>query len=173
VFAVLSLFVPSPLLAQAAVPEALSRLRPGQSVRVTTHDGRRREARFHTFSQAPPGLRLLEGPAPLAVAEIDSLWVRTTSVRTGAYVGALAAGIPSLGFWWWVCNEVGDGGGCVESEVVVGLSLAGAAVGAGLGALIGSSIPRWQLRYVRTRPDAGRNTPPGDEFRIGFTFSLY
>ena len=85
---------------------------------------------------------------------IDSLWLRRTGEGRGELIGAAALGIPSVLFWTWVSTVVAEGTGCDARDAVAGSSLAGAAIGAGVGALIGSGSVRWELRYARPRGSA-------------------
>jgi hypothetical protein len=145
--------LPTALPAQDSLPAPLARLKPGQRIRLLIVDGPRLEARIAGFTSDPAALRLTADSA-VPLAAIDSLWQRRTRAGTGAWIGAAALGVPSVIFWGWFCNAVSEGTGCDAWNVVAGLSLAGAAVGAGLGALIGSGVVRWELRYARPRGSA-------------------
>ena len=163
---VLLAILPTALSAQDSLPAPLARLKPGQRIRLLIVDGPRLEAWFAGLTSAPAALRL-SADSVIALADIDSLWQRRTRAGTGAWVGAAALGVPSVIFWGWFCNAVSEGTGCDAWNVVAGLSLAGAAVGAGVGALIGSGVVRWELRYARPRGSALWR-PPGDgELRVG------
>ena len=163
---VLLAILPTALPAQDSLPAPLARLKPGQRIRVLTVDGARVDARIAGFTNEPAVLRLAADSA-VPLAAIDSLWQRRTRAGTGAWIGAAALGVPSVIFWGWFCNAVSEGTGCDAWNVVAGLSLAGAAVGAGVGALIGSGVVRWELRYARPRGSALWR-PPGDgELRVG------
>jgi hypothetical protein len=65
------------------------------------------------------------------------------------------------------CELSSDGLGCQDGELVALGTLAGAGVGAGLGALVGSAFPRWRLRYART--DIAMRLRPTTR---GITFSV-
>ena len=161
------LAIPAALPAQDSLPAPLARLKPGQRIRVLTVDGARLEARIAGLTSEPAAVRLDATDSLVPLTAIDSLWQRRTRAGTGAWVGAAALGVPSVIFWGWFCNAVSEGTGCDAWNVVAGLSLAGAAVGAGVGALIGSGVVRWELRYARPRGSALWR-PPGDgELRVG------
>jgi hypothetical protein len=101
------------------------------------------------------------------LAAIDSPLAAPHAGGARRRIGAAALGVPSVIFWGWVCNAVSEGTGCDAWNVVAGLSLAGAAVGAGVGALIGSGVVRWELRYAQPRGSAHWR-PRGDgDLRVG------
>jgi hypothetical protein len=157
---------PAALAAQDSLPAPLARLETGQRIRLRTVDGRLLEARVAAPSLAPLGLRLA-ADSLVSLTAIDSLWVRRTRAGTGAWIGAAVLGVPSALFWGWVCTAVAEGTGCDEWDLVVGLTLAGAAVGAGAGALIGSRSVRWEFSYARPRGSALRVRPGHGELRFG------
>ena len=142
--------LPAALASQDSVPLGLQRLRSGHHVRLLTVEGGRLEGSLDRLTSEPPALQLRTLNPPALVSTIDSLWVRRSRAGKGAWIGALVLGVPSAIFWTGVCGAVSDNQGCDALGVVAGLTLAGAAVGAGLGALIGSTSTRWELRYVRS-----------------------
>jgi hypothetical protein len=158
--------LPTALPAQDSLPAPLAQLKPGQRIRLLTVEGRRLEARIAGLMSDPAGLQLVADSA-IPLAAIDSLWRRRTRAGTGALIGAAAVGVPSVIFWGWFCNAVSEGTGCDAWNVVAGLSLAGAAVGAGVGALIGSGVVRWELRYARPRGSAHWRARGDGELRVG------
>jgi hypothetical protein len=108
---------------------------PGSLTALDTHDGR----------------LVLGAPVrSLALAQIDSLWIRRDRVRAGAVVGGVAAGSAMFAFTSSVCFT---GIGCLASGPgdtvgarwrVVGLSTVVATVaGALTGAAIGRFVRRW------------------------------
>ena len=159
--------LPAQLLGQDSLPPQLRGLKPGQRVRLRTVAGQLLEAPVARPTTDPAGLQLAAADSTIALAAIDSLWLRHTKAGTGAWIGAVALGIPSVVFWSWVCTAVAEGTGCDAWDVVAGLSLAGVAVGAGVGALIGSGSVRWELRYARP-PGSALRLPRGDgQLRLG------
>lgn len=152
----LSLFalglVPLPLGAQDSLPTELRRLKPRHRIQLLTIGGERVNGTLGRIGGAPPTLHFESRDTGVPVATIDSLWVRRSRAGRGAWIGALALGIPSAIFWTSFCNAVAEGTGCDAFDVVGALTLAGAGVGAGAGALIGSASHHWVLRYARARP---------------------
>ena len=119
-------------------------LRAGQTVRVWLPDGQRFEAQLVGVDSSPLVLRFGQSPQFVPISSIDSLWLRRTSAGRGAIIGGIVLGATSVAFWTWACYEMSEGNGCHEWGYVVGLSAGGAAIGALLGAGIGSLFPRWQ-----------------------------
>jgi hypothetical protein len=116
-------------------------LRAGQTVRVRLSDGRRFEARLVGVDSSPLVLRFRQSPHVVPSSSIDSLWLRRSSTGRGALIGGIVLGAVSLPFWTYACYIAG----CLRSwGVVVALTGGSAAIGAGLGAGIGSLFPRWQ-----------------------------
>ena len=128
---------------------AIHTLRDSQMVRLHTSALARREGRL--LSHDENDLMLAQGTDSLlniSVRDVDSLWVRGTSWKTGALIGSVlgaAAGVVlGLGV-----SELG----CESTDCgpAAGAGLAGGAiVGAGgalLGALIGSAFPKWHSRW--------------------------
>lgn len=144
----LALSLPPQLPAQGAVPETLRSIRPGETLRLSTADGRHIEGRFATLGFTPTGLSLREHPQPVPLTLIDSLWVRSSATRTGAIIGTLAFGIPAAVLSSWACTTIGDGT-CRGWYLIPGMTLTGASIGFALGAGLGSGRVRWHLRYVR------------------------
>ncbi len=160
-------FVPLPLGAQDSVPEELRRLKPRHRIQLLTAGGDRLEGTLGRIGGVPPTLRFESRDAGIPVAAIDSLWVRRSRAGRGAWIGALALGIPSAVFWTSFCNAVAEGTGCDAFDVVGALTLAGAGVGAGAGALIGSASQRWVLRYARSRNSAPGRGLSGHRLDLG------
>lgn len=132
----------APLNAQTALDTVLNRLRPGQTIRVSTRDQGRVEYRF--------------GSRDIAVTSIDSLWVRGRSTATGAIVGGLTLAAVSFAIVSGACDPGADCSG-VEVPAAMAVGLVGGAL---LGALIGSTMPRWRLRYASKGPAIGLQWNP-------------
>jgi len=93
------------------VASLLPALRPGQTVRVRTNDGRRVESRVRDVDNDPLALRLADLDTPLSPTDIDSLWVRGRAVKNGAIVGAVSLGAAGFIAMGVVCEAFGGGGG--------------------------------------------------------------
>jgi len=169
--AVIALSLAPQLRAQESVPQAFAQLRPGQTLRIYTAQGRRHEGRYAGLAWEPPSLSFREQVGPVVLTDIDSLWVRRSGARKGAVIGGLALGIPSAAFWAWACT-VGSEGRCRAWHLVAGLTVAGAAVGAGVGAAIGSASVRWQLRYVRSPSRDATRLPSADRALLTVSIPL-
>lgn len=164
--------LPARLASQDSLPPPILRLKPGQRVRVLTVAGQLHEAPVARPTTDPAGIQLAAADSTIALAAIDSLWLRRTRAKRGAVIGGLALGIPSAVFWGGVCTLYSDGSGCDAWGVVAGLTLAGAAVGAGVGALIGSGTVRWELSYARP-PASTLRRPRGDgQVRLGLRLRI-
>lgn len=163
------LFAPGSAWAQDPLENGVRRVSPGQLVKIWTQDGQLLEGRFSAFTPKPPSLQLTDRAEPLPAASIDSLWVRGTHAKQGAIIGALLLGVSSGIFWSSVCECAGEGSGWDSWGAVAGLTLAGAGVGAGLGALIGSASPRWRLHYARSGIALRLRTSPN---RVGFSVTV-
>jgi hypothetical protein len=140
---------------------ALDSLKPGQTVRVRAGEAPRFVTRL-----GPSADELFDrAETPFQPGRVDSLWVRGNAWKTGAIVGAAIGAGGSFAFWAWFCNAISEGTGCDAWGTVAGLSLAGGAGGALIGAGVGALIPTWKLRYARDREAAiGPMVGPG---RIG------
>jgi hypothetical protein len=148
--AALVVFATTPLPAQHTGDSALSRADSGEVVRIRTSDGRVGQGPLIRSSHLEV---ILENGESYTAGSIDSLWSQRNATGTGAIVGALAVGLPSVYVWHELCELGREGAGCKGRDLlaVAAASALTAAAGAALGALIGSSISRWRLRYARPR----------------------
>ena len=104
--------------------------------------------RLQALSGGTATLETPHGNRSVALAAVDSAWVRHRSTGTGALVGGIVGGVAGAAFVGllaaaaceYECNNVGLEGG------LVGLALGGAG-GALVGVAIGAAIPRWRLRF--------------------------
>jgi hypothetical protein len=166
------LLLPASLAAQATLDSVARQLKPGQSVRLHSPTGQRVEGRFTVYYPDPPVLQLAMKDTTIPLAMIDSIWVRKTGAKTGAIVGAVALGVPSALFWGALCTGLSEGEGCGQWGAVAGLTMAGAGVGALLGAAIGSASSRWQLRYASPRVALKVNPLPAQRLGVGLSIRL-
>ena len=141
----------------------------GAVVRVEALTGERIEGRFEQYrgdsllvSQAPRGF----GAVPLG--NVSRVWVQGRATSTGMLVGGLI-GVPlgvllGAGFCDFERNQennIGEDVSCVEHYTVG--TVATAALGVGLGALVGHFLPKWHLRFRLTRQDLRRGERPPDQ----------
>jgi len=166
------LLFPATLASQDSLPSRLQQLKQGQRVRLLTLNGYRVEGPIEAIASSPPVFRFGVPDSAIPVGTIDSLWLRRTHAGKGAWIGALILGIPSAVFWTGFCDAVSEGQGCDALDVVAGLTLAGAVVGAGVGALIGSTSARWELRYVHAPVPSGWARPPETRIQVGLRLRL-
>ncbi len=173
--------VAAQLPSQESPAPQLMLLKPGQHVRLLTTDGQLGEASIWQTTGHPPGLRLTPPGLRLRAADstgtipltaIDSLWLRRSKAGTGAWKGAMALGIPSCLLSINACIGASEGQGCDAWGIVAGLTLAGAAVGAGVGALIGAESKRWELQYARPRASGLRQGRGASTLRLGLRLPL-
>jgi hypothetical protein len=140
---------PASTSAQQSPQVDLTGVRTGQVVRIRTPQGQILEGRFSRSPARDAKLQLDDHDLPLTDTAIDSLWVRGNRGMTGALIGGVVFGAAGAVVGYWACNIDTEGQGCDDTGKVAGLSMVGVAVGAGLGALIGSTIGTWRLQYVR------------------------
>lgn len=127
---------------------ALEKLEAGQRLRVELVQGRREEGRFRGL--AGDSLVLGDGrQVTFSIDELEGIWTRGNSVKAGALIGGgvgLAVGVV-VGAWLgdFACAESRDENCSFAAALAVGGL--GAAGGAGLGAVTGLLVPRWQRRW--------------------------
>jgi hypothetical protein len=120
-------------------------LEDSQWVRLVGSGLSRREGRVLEVS--PTEVVLSPEPQPLRVpaTSIDTLWVRKHSAVRGGIIGGLLLGAVGA----IVGASIGEGGGDDYNPAFGSLILGGGGAVAGglLGALVGSTIPRWDRQY--------------------------
>jgi len=158
--------LPVRLLGQDSLPRQLEQLKPAQRVRLVTVDGQRSEGPIRASVTGEAGLRL-SAATSLPLSAIDSLWRRHSNTGRGAALGALLFGATTALLSSKLCSSVNEGFGCEDAGIVVVLTVAGAAVGAGVGALIGSGSAHWQLLYARPRESALGPRRDGSRLLLG------
>jgi hypothetical protein len=140
------------------------RVESGQTVRVKSGAGVL-EGRLLERSEDSLTLDAGQTEAQLErilLADVEELSVRRRAVREGTAIGAGAGFLFGLPAGFLLCAK-GDRptlGGCLWAGAVVGLLTA--LPGAGLGALAGVFIPRWDVAYTRPssfRSGDGRDRP--------------
>jgi len=165
------LSVVSDLCAQGSIDTALSALKPGQTVRLRVQGGDRTQSRVLSVRTESPTLWLEGASAPYEGAAIDSLWVRGRATAAGAIVGAVVLGGATFGVTSAICQSVNESP--CGSETTVPLVLAGAAGGALIGAVIGTAIPKWRLRYTRGLPvRAALRSLPRGRLGLGLAYTV-
>jgi hypothetical protein len=105
-----------------------------QMVRVQTTDGRYQTGRNLAINSR----------------EIQRAWVRGKSTKTGAIVGGITGLVGGALIGYLVTNPSSspcDANNCTRTGVTVISGLLGAAAGTGAGAIVGSLIPKWRLRF--------------------------
>jgi hypothetical protein len=73
--------VRTPLCLGAQTPNDFGGVRTGDMVRVRTSDGQLLAGRFATSSLSSPALWVAKEVEPVALDEVDSLWVRGTRAK--------------------------------------------------------------------------------------------
>lgn len=165
--ALLALGSPVALYAQESLGSVVQGLRPGQMIRVKTVQAGRVEARLLTLDGNT--LRVQRENSPdIPVANIDSLWVQGHATGTGAIVGGLAGG---LVFGVLIAGACAHGADCSGVEVPA-MTAGGVVVGALVGALLGSGVPRWKLRYPRRGPAVGLQWIRGRPLALALTYTF-
>jgi hypothetical protein len=146
--AIICLILTTPTLAagQAAASgemrTAFESLRVSQWVRLAGSGLGIRQGRL--VARSPTELILSPDPHSVRVplAEIDTLWTRAHSTRTGAIVGALLG----IGLGAMFASEAGERD-TDRTALWAGSLPAGAVAGGLLGALFGTAVPRWKRQF--------------------------
>jgi hypothetical protein len=125
-------------------------------IRVEDRSGQRIEGRFEQYRADSLVIRRGElARVGIPLGTLSRVWVRERATKTGMLVGGLL-GVP-LGVLagGGLCdfernqeNNIGEDVSCTEHYI--GATVAGAALGVGLGALVGRVIPKWNLRFQVT-----------------------
>jgi hypothetical protein len=121
---------------------AIESLHDSQWVRLTTPGLGRSEGRL--LARNPTELILSPAPRTVRIpaADIDTIWTRGSSTRTGLLVGAL------LGAGLGVVAASALGEADVDRGTLMAASIGlGTAGGGLLGALFGTAVPRWKRSY--------------------------
>jgi hypothetical protein len=137
----------APLSAQS-IDEALQPVAERRQVIRLRTENAEITGRLQALAGGTATLETPHGSRSVALASVDSAWVRHRSTGTGALVGGIVGGVAGAAFVGLLaaaaceydCNNVGLEGG------LVGLALGGAG-GALVGAAIGAAIPRWRWRF--------------------------
>ncbi|HEV8304987.1 MAG TPA: hypothetical protein VGQ25_08510 [Gemmatimonadales bacterium] len=139
---------------------ALARVPDGKIIRLRLSDGSRAAGpirRWNAFSvTVGPYLGYAERDTFVALAVIDSLWLRSDATRRGVAIGGVAGGALGavVGFTAGsLCPTAGNDGVCAQGAVTS--IVAGLAIGSLAGMLVGSGTPEWR----RLHPQGGRPTP--------------
>jgi hypothetical protein len=143
--------------AQSLPSWALPNLPTGAFVRVEALTGERIEGRFEQYRGDSVFVsRGALGPTGVPIGTLSAVWVRGRATRTGMLVGGLVgvplgvlAGAGLCDFERRQENNIGEDVSCAEHYI--GAAAVSAALGVGLGALVGRFIPKWHLR-VRLTP---------------------
>lgn len=152
----LSLCVLGPLEAQdvpadtsrAELEAVLRRLETGERLRIQLLSGRTRDGRLAEV--VPSGIVVAsDGGSAVSTHEIERLWSRGNHAGIGALVGGGAGLLTGAVFGAhlgdFACADI-PSEDCTL-ELALALGGIGAAGGAGLGALVGLLIPRWDRRW--------------------------
>jgi hypothetical protein len=127
---------------------AIQALGLGQHIRVATKT-RQFEGRFGGVDTTGLRITLDSAVTAVALADIDRLWVRGRSTKTGGLAGALAGALIGAGVGFFLAGVTCEDSDCAASSrgaaFVIGLGGAGA--GALVGAIVGSAIPKWHRRF--------------------------
>jgi hypothetical protein len=135
------------------MPPTLPNLSAGALVRVEDRSGQRIEGRVEHYRADSLVIHRGElARVGIPLGSLSRIWVRERATKTGMLVGGLL-GVP-LGALagGGLCdfernqeNNIGEDVSCTEHYI--GATVAGAALGVGLGALVGRAIPKWNLRF--------------------------
>jgi hypothetical protein len=146
--------MPSLAEAQARGPDSvatvLQRVGPDTWLRFAVGDSAKTdhvEGHLVTFAPQALTLRKIFPPPDLVtvpLAELRTVWQKDgTHTWRGALLGGLALGLLAARLGDLACSDTGiDTTDCQVSAGTVG-----ALAGAGIGALVGASYPRWRLVY--------------------------
>ncbi len=168
VLLVLAVSFPGDLLGQEPRASVFGTLKPGQIVRVRPRTGDRIESRVLSIQGDSLVLSSEGSSVVLGTPVIDSLWVKGQATATGAIVGTSLAAVGSVVVSAAVCKSIREDFPCGESGKAIAASIAG---GAALGAVIGSVVPKWRLRYART-PGMGVGRAIQSQFSLAIVVTL-
>ena len=146
--------MPTPADAQApghdSVATVLQRVDPHTWLRFAVGDSAKTdhvEGRLVTFAPQSLTLRKVFPPPDLItvpLADLRALWEKDgTHTWRGALLGALALGALGAKLGAVACSDTGVD----TTDCQVTLGTIGALAGAGIGALVGASYPRWRVVY--------------------------
>lgn len=128
--------------------DSLPLLPPGAVVRVGLADGSRAQGLLVSRDRVSLTLRENVSLRRVPIDQVQRIWVRHRSTRTGALVGgavgALGGALLLNTFVRGACESPSD---CNVSEATLfGLGVGGAS-GALVGAVIGAAFPHWRLEF--------------------------
>ncbi|HMC55120.1 MAG TPA: hypothetical protein VKH19_08130 [Gemmatimonadaceae bacterium] len=88
-------------------------------------------------------------PTRIALVNVDSLWTQKRSVLRGAIIGGIIGGLLGGAFGLAAAHVACETQACIDDKLTPFLVFggAGAAVGGGIGALIGSGSRHWKRVY--------------------------
>lgn len=141
--------LPAPALQDPASAGPAAGIEPGSAVRIRTMDRGTYSGRLLRGDPGSLSIGVRGRTETLPTSEVDALWKGGRAIGTGAWVGALAGGVPSVLFAALLCNAFSENTGCDEWDKVAVFGLIGGGVGAGAGALIGAFVRTWDLRWSR------------------------
>lgn len=133
---------------RAELEAVLRRLETGERLRIQLLSGRTRNGRLAEVT--PNGVTMgNDGRRAVSTHEIERLWTRGNHAGIGALVGGgsglLAGAVFGAQLGDFACADI-PSEDC-SLELALALGGIGAAGGAGLGALVGLLIPRWDRRW--------------------------
>ena len=136
----------SPVAGTAWAPQgaALVSLGAGATIRIRTHDGALVTGSVAAVSDSLLSLQTGSAAHAIPAFSIDSLWTSHGHARTGMIIGSFAGFAAALGVAQSQCPLYSAGSCTTISELqAVGIIAGGALV----GALLGSAVRTWQIRY--------------------------
>lgn len=149
----LSLLLPSNANAQDAVQvrsaqiAAAARLHPGQKVRLALPDVGRVAGTMELDSSGHLIFQPANGPTPVGIGGADTLWLRKRAWLPGMIVGGvIGAGFAALVLV--AAEGLCESDNCVTPGVGISFSVLSTAAGAALGAGVGALIPKWKRTWV-------------------------
>lgn len=128
----------------AGRPPSFESLTDSQWVRLSSPGTGRQQGRILEHSPAELVVSSQGQALRVPATAIDTLWTRSTSVKTGAIAGALIGVAMGLGLGVLCGESVSD---CNTGEAMVLFGGVGLGGGGILGALFGLGIPRWKRQY--------------------------
>ena len=142
-----SLLLPAGATAAQELPRVVASLRPDQDIRIRTVGRAIHVGRFLRTTGDTLLLAAASGPDPVALGDVDALWVRGTAARTGALIGGIAGGVGTGLFFAWIVDALCDTDDCQTVEAgIVGFGI-GAAAGALTGLVLGTFADKWHQRF--------------------------
>ena len=125
---------------------AIEGLKSWQRVRIHVKDEHELTAQFHWSDADSIYLDEYMERSSVAISEINALWVRGQSSKSGLLIGAIGLGVSGMVSGYSRSRGLNYDGTYVLAQVALG-GIWGGLIGGAVGAGIGAVIPKWHDLY--------------------------